>query len=347
MKGTLLNSHVLVPAFVYSGIFLVLATCLWFVLQTSLTPAPFGALAVYGLLTTLALGVGLISWLLDDTVHQRFVPRLHILTLFLVWGGVQVFAAIISDVSAAYYLTLLEAPLLFLLLVFVAGRIRTTFAPQLSVWWLNGAALVLGMGVVLLAAGNSNYGAVIGAGTVSFVSGVGYTMIIAAGFALVFLSVLLIPLGRRHYPTHPTLSTGPLVFTPAEKAEDLNFIETVDHQVQQLRRRALKRGQWVRYRNHVLHGRGVVSTEPKSCINALATLLEYAMHKNQSRAINVQLLEDSQHDYLHCSIDYVVNTHAKAEFSTFAEHWLELGGHLSVERNARTTTLVVSFPLQW
>jgi hypothetical protein len=294
-----------------------------------------------------ALVIGVVSLLLQRTPNQRLVPRLQLVSAFILWIGVLIGSAITRDIAAQYVLLLLEAATLFLLLSLVAHRIRAAFAPQTPGRWLTSATLVLSVGVVVLTPTVLNYSLELVNGTAIFTAGVGHALIIGTGFALVLLSLLYIPAGRPRLRTAYSFSVGPLVFNDVATPVDCNLIQLTERLVLTHRRYLMKRGVWLQYRNHLEHGNGVISTQPKSLEQLLITLFEFVAHQNQSRAVSTKLYNDTRHSYIHLVIEYVVNTHNKKDFAAYREHATELGGALTVRRDDRTTELVVSFPLQW
>lgn len=268
------------------------------------------------------------------------------LAAFVGWVSTVVLPFFIHDGAAVYFLKLLEMPALFLFGALVSVRIVTVFAQHIPKLWLTIPLWICSIGIILTTSSSLNVFWTLG-DTLQFT----YGPLHAAGVLFValffFASVAAIPLGRRTYAPQPTLIVPNLHFSEPQKAEDLNLIHTVEHIVHTMRQRALKRGQWVRYMNHTTEQRAIVSTEPKSCINAITTLFEYALHKSQSKLINTELFFDTKRQHIHCTLDYIVNTHAKTEFSTYAKHFSDIGGQLTVNRDDRTTTLIISFPLQW
>ena len=334
---------------VVAAVLLVLSAALWHTLASfyQLAPWSWGAVLWYGGYTTLATLLVLGTWWIDNTPQQRLIPRLHVLAAFGLWLSTIVGQLIAQSVSTTYYLKLLEAPALFLLLTLLSMRIWQAFIPRVPLQWIAAVGWAGGLAALLLAPSHLNYTYTIVAGNVYFVSGVGYSVIIGIGFLLVLVSICCIPLGRSRFQQHPTYSVGPLVFTTPSKPEDYSLIDGIKYLINTHRRHALKRGQWIHYRNHITKHQGIISTEPKSCIDAITTLIEYALHKNQTKAITLELFEDAKHPYLHCRITYTVNTHGKTEFTTFATHFSELGGHLTVKRDGRETSLIISFPKQW
>jgi len=332
-----------------TAILLVLSSLLWFVLQytTATNNSPAGPAIYYGAFVLLLTACTIVTWLIDDTPHQHRIPRLHILCVTAAWLTTIIGAALSTNVLTVYYLKLLEAPLIFLLLTLVAHRIWQTFTPEVSQRWFILMVLLGSVSTVLMAPSTLNVSLEILAGRALFSPGSGHVLMLVFGLALVTVSIVLIPLGRRHHQPHPTICVGPLIFTTPATPIDTNLKEIVNTIVHTYRRIALRRGQWIHYRNYSNAAHGIISTEPKSCTNALITLIEYALHKNQTRAVGVSLYDDTRHPYVHCQISYIVNTHTKTEFTTFTKHFTELGGHLHVKRTGRETILTVTFPRQW
>jgi hypothetical protein len=334
-------------AYTYVGIFLVLATSLTVAYQHPATRFSAAPLGWYSGLTTFVLVIlGLSIWL-RHTYYQRLIPRIHVLSAFVLWVTLVIASTLTSDVAAQYVLLLLEAGSLFLLLALVAQRIRRAFAPQTPGRWLTGTTIVLSILVVVLSPTVLNYSLTVERGIAVFTSGPAHIAIVAAGFFLVFIALCYIPLGRPSYVLVPTTSVGPLIFSSPPTPTDCNLADLVAALVSEHRRQLIKRGVWLHYRNYLHTDTGIISTQPKSLEQLMSELLDYAAHQNQTRGISAQLFNDTRHPYVHTTITYTVNTHQKKPLKQFATHATELGGHLTISREERTTTLTLSFPLQW
>lgn len=347
MKWIRIRPAVLVYAYTYIGFFLVLAASLTVAYQHPATRFSAAPLGWYLGVTTFALLILSISIWLRHTYYQRLIPRVHLLSVFVIWMTLIIGSTLTKDVTAQYVLLLLEAGTLFLLLALIAQRIRRAFAPQTPGRWLNGATIITSLAVVILSPTTLNYSLEVVRGTAVFVSGPGYGAIVAAGFALIFMALCYIPLGRPRYVSLPTTSVGPLIFSSPPTPDDCTLPDLVATLVASHRRHLLKRGVWLHYHNYIHTGNGIISTQPKALEQLIGELLDYAAHQNQSRGISVQLFNDTRHPYLHTTIAYTVNTHQKKPLKQFATHATELGGHLTISRDGRTTTLTMSFPLQW
>ena len=336
-------------AAVCAVLLLVLSTALWYVVHeaAAIDSATWGVITWYGSYVALIVLVTLLSWRMDNTPQQRLIPRLHLLATFLLWLLTLMGISLGSNVITVYFLHLLVAPILLLLLTLVALRIVHTFAPTVQLYWFYVLSWCFGLLAIILVPSRLNQNFAPIGGEAVFTPGVGYTVCIGLGFLLVLISIVLIPFGRRHYRKQPTYSVGPLVFSTPAKPIDVHFVEMIARIVHTYRKVAIKRGQWVRYHNHIHSDHTIIATQPKSCTNLITTLTEYALHKNQTKALAVELFEDTHHPYLHCCISYTVNKQAALEFSTYAKHATDLGGHLTVNRNQRETTLILSFPRQW
>lgn len=338
---------VLISAGGFATVFLVAATCLWVSYDTSVVPITYTALYWYVGFSSATLAVAVLACWYTNKPAQRLIPRLYLLAAFIGWVLTHIATALHQDIIAVHYLHLLEAPLLFLCMALVAARITATFAPGQAILYVRSISFVMGLLVAILAPTTLNYSLTLERGLVSFTPGPAYLAIILAAFAIFFLSVCLIPLGRPRYPEHPSKSVGPLIFSEALQPQDVNVLQLLEHSVHRWRKAALKHGQWLSYRNHAHQTNGLVSSEPKSLENVLDALVTFARKHNTSHALNVAVHEDSRYPYLHVTIDYVGKKVSKSSIREQAEHLTELGAALTVSANGTQVELVVSFPLQW
>lgn len=338
---------VLFYACTYVGIFTVLSSSLWVAYDHPATSFTSTALNWYLALLTLAVAVLCGSLLIKNTSRQRLIPRVHLVSAFVAWLAVLVASTQTGDVAARYFLSLVEAASLFLVLLLVANRIRQTFAPQVSARYLITLSMLSGIIVVILSATSLNYQLSMMSGVAYVSAGLGHAIIVGLGFALVFVSLLYIPFGRPRLVTDQSYSVGPLVFSVPPTPADCNLIHLTEAHVTEQRRHLLKRGMWLHYHNHLVKGTGIVSTEQKSLESLITSLVEFAAYQNQARAISIRLYNDTRHQYIHLVIEYIVNTHKKGDFETYREQATTIGGALTVNRDDRTTELVLSFPLQW
>jgi len=347
VKWIRVRQSLLLYAATYVGIFLVLASSVYTAYSHPATTFSPAAMGWYLGIASFALLIGGVGIALRHTPYQRLIPRLHLVSAFVLWVGVVIGGTLSRDVAAQYVLLLLEAATLFLLLTLVAHRIRKAFAPQTPGRWLTGVSLIMGSGVVIITPTMLNYSLGVSGATAVFTAGIGHALIIGAGFALILMALCYIPLGRPRLIADRTFSVGPLVFSTPESPDDCSLIELTERLVTEQRQLLFKRGMWLHYRNHLVQGNGLISTKPKALEELMTTLLEFAAHQNQSKAVSVKLYNDTRHSYLHLVIDYIVNTHKKSDFKAPVEAAAALGGALTINRDDRTTELVLSFPLQW
>lgn len=345
MKWLSVRKEVLCFTGLLLGVLLLLSSALWIALASNL-PSDTPLLLSYdaSLIYVVAI-ICLALWF--RRTRATLVPRVYLLGAFLGWFIAVLISTIITDPATQFYWRLLEAPLLFVALLLLAHRVITVFAPSARKIWFYIPSVLLGTLTVLVATSTLHVTVTMVESFVRFVYGPIYTAIIASGFILLTIAVVYIPLGRRQYPSTPTISLGKLTFATAPKAQDVNLPNIIERLSYETRRLALKRGQWLHLKNNLYKNNGVVSTDPKACESACQTLFEYALHKSQSQTIVVALYDDPQHPYLHVTIEYVVNKHAKSEFTTYSKQFKNLGGVLTIQRSDKLTTLIISFPVHW
>lgn len=295
-----------------------------------------------------SVGMLVVTYWLKAMGYNHFVPRLWIVGLFMLWAVAIYIQSDPTDITTAYYGALLETTLLLSLVLAIALRIKAVFAPRYQV--LRSLLLVLilavlpsfllGHTVLNQSLINTDVGWVIYPEVLAW-----YTYLLAGVIGIG--AVLLITKGRRPGVTEDTLDLPDLTFSEAEKPHDTNLLDATHDVVQDARRNALKRGQWVSWRRDLYRGKGIIVSDPIGLRVTLNKLTDYALGITPDNAIEVRIIANTKRSQVHCVV-----SHTKASKKpvwperSFPNEVALLGGATTLEQTDTLDQYILTWPLE-
>lgn len=330
---------------IYIGLFLLVSTTYLISWSIPLEQATFIKFWYSGLIGALLLA-GLLSWVLLRR-QPVLLPRLYILSSFLLWLISISMQGQTADIHTAFYGALLEGPLVLALAGFVSWRIVSVFAPAYQVpRTFSITIIVLILPILLLAHTPLNASLLVTGGAAVIMPGLLYFYCLLLAAALLFGAVLLIPYGRRILPKPTAHTSAKLTFTAPTTAHDCNAPALVEHTVLTLRPRAIKQGIWISYRNYVTTAKGIIATDPKKFSIILEALCEHMMAQTE-RLLSVVVLLDQKYPYLHICID--LDTQKPLTKKNLAQATADitaLGGVITTGSQRKNVRYRITFPVE-
>lgn len=326
------------------ALLLVVSAC--FVSVTALELSDTSALLLWYLVCVVAIVTlcGLVYKLRLRTPH--LIARIAILGSFLYWALTIYLQTHQTDVPLAYFGALLEASALLSFALVVCFYIYTTFAKPSRIHFRLLAALsVLLLPVLLLSHTALNYSIATTRGVAVLTPNFIHTYSVLLAGALLLIAVIMIPRGKRVYPVAKSRSVSDLTFKTLPDLQDCNLPLLLSHVVEEARRHALKRGQWISYRPELFTAKGVIETKKFRLETLLHTLLDFALHTTPDNAVSISVLPDTNSNVVHVSISHTTTTAPALPHATFKAEIAEIGGAVTLETKDTTTTYVISFPI--